>query len=94
MPSRKPIRYLLVPATLLALLVLTLALSGVWHHHSTSSCSNCSICHLSHQPMERTLTGDRTPTLVPANIEAHAFEPRFTPSPVIPRLAARAPPLA
>jgi hypothetical protein len=44
--------------------------------------------------MERTLTGDRTPTLVPANIEAHAFEPRFTPSPVIPRLAARAPPLA
>lgn len=94
MPSRKPIRYLLVPTTLLALLVLTMTLGGVWHHHSTSSRSNCSICHLSHQPMERPLAGDRTPTLAAVEIEAQPFEPRFTPSPVIPRLAARAPPVA
>jgi len=94
MLSQKPIRYLLVPATLLALLLLTMVLGGVWHHHSTSSCANCPICHLSHQPMERTLAGDRTPTLAPIEIQAQQFEPRFTPSPVIPRLDARAPPLA
>lgn len=94
MLSQKPIRYLLVPATLLALLLLTMALGGVWHHHSTSSCANCPICHLSHQPMERTLTGDRIPTLAPVETQALQFEPRFAPGPVIPRLDARAPPLA
>jgi hypothetical protein len=93
MPSRKPIRYLMVPAMLLALLVLTMALGAVWHHHSTSSCANCPICHLSHQPMERTLAGDRTPSLAPIEIQAQQYEPRFSPSPVIPCLAARAPPL-
>jgi hypothetical protein len=94
MLSQKPIRYLLVPATLLALLLSTMAVSGFCHHHSTSSCANCPICHLSHQPMERTLAADRTPTLAPIEIQAQQFEPRFTPSPVIPRLDARAPPLA
>jgi hypothetical protein len=56
--------------------------------------TTCQICHLNHQPIERPLARDRTPVLA---LVGAAQEPRGTglaPSAIVPRVPARAPPLA
>jgi hypothetical protein len=93
--KRKPIRYMVVPVALLALLVLSMTLGSVWHHHdANSSESTCPICHLSHQPIERPLASVRTPTLAPVGPRLESQEPDFTPARVTDRVPARAPPSA
>jgi hypothetical protein len=85
---------LVVPVALLALLLVAMTLGSVWHHHTGSSEATCQICHLNHQPIERPLASDRTPVLA---LIGHAQELQDTglaPSPVIPRVPARAPPIA
>lgn len=83
-----------VPVALLMLLVLSMTLGSVWHHHSNSSEATCQICHLSHQPIERPLASVRTPTLTPVGPRQESQEPDFVPARVTERVPARAPPSA
>jgi len=92
MRNQKAIRCLLVPVALIVLLVLVTTLGSVWHHHANSSESNCSICHVNHQPMERPFDSDRTPALAQLGFRPEPSEPAFIPTPLAPRLPARAPP--
>jgi hypothetical protein len=94
MRNRRSIRRLIVPVTLLLLLVVGMTLCNLSHHHAGSTDANCSICHLNHQAIDQPLPADSTPAL--AEVEGHADpqEPGFTPSPIKPRLPARAPPTA
>jgi len=92
MRNHKAIRCLLVSVALIVLLVFVTTLGSVWHHHADSSEANCSICHVNHQPMERTLSSDRTPALAQLEFRPELSEPAFTPAPLAPRLPARAPP--
>jgi hypothetical protein len=94
MVEKRAIRYVVVSVALLALLVVTVTLGGIWHHHSKVSDSNCSICHLNHQPMERPLASHRAPALATIGQMSDPQEPGFTPNPETPRLPARAPPSA
>ncbi|HXN73379.1 MAG TPA: hypothetical protein VN861_12605 [Candidatus Acidoferrales bacterium] len=92
MRNQKAIRCVLVPVALIVLLVFVTTLGSVWHHHAHSSEANCSICHVNHQPMERPLASDRTPALAQLEFRPEPSEPAFAPSPLAPRLPARAPP--
>jgi hypothetical protein len=94
MVEKRAIRYVVVSVALVALLVVTMTLGGIWHHHSKVSDSNCSICHLNHQPMERPLASHREPVLTTIGHRPEPQEPGFAPNPETPRLPARAPPSA
>ena len=85
---------MVVPVALLVLLVLSMTLGNVWHHHANSSDLNCPICHLSHQPVDRPLSSDRTPTLAAVGPRIEAQSPDFVLSRVSERIPARAPPSA
>jgi hypothetical protein len=87
----KPVRYLAVPVALLALLMLVMVLGSVSHHHAGPD-ANCSICHLSHQPIDHPQPGHREPSLAQVGVQIEIQETGFAPSPVAPRLPARAPP--
>ncbi|HXQ25485.1 MAG TPA: hypothetical protein VN822_03665 [Candidatus Acidoferrales bacterium] len=94
MSEPKPIRYLVIPVALLALLLVGMTLGSVWHHHNGSSESTCPICHLNHQPIDRPVAADQAPTLA---LVAPTPEPQDTglaPAPVFRPLPARAPPIA
>ena len=94
MREKRAIRSVIMAVALLALLVFTLTLGGIWHNHSKVSDTNCSICHLNHQPMERPLASHRQPALTTVGHRPEPQEPGFTPNPETPRLPARAPPSA
>jgi hypothetical protein len=94
MAERKAIRYLVVTAALVALLVFGTTLGSVFHHHASSTDTNCSICHFTHQAMERPLVADRAPALASIGPRFEPQEPDFVASPLAPRLPARAPPSA
>lgn len=94
MSRKAPIRVLIVTVSIATLLVLTVSMAGICHHHQRSTETNCPICHLNHQPIERPLSSTRIPVLAPI---APSVEPQvsdFAPSPVSPRVPGRAPPLA
>jgi hypothetical protein len=83
------------PVALLALLVLSMTIGSVSHHHDfNSSESTCPICHLSHQPVDRPLAADRTPTLATVGSRFESQEPDFAPALLTARVPARAPPSA
>jgi hypothetical protein len=90
--KRRPVRYLVVPVALLALLMLVMVLGSVSHHHAGPGDANCSICHLSHQPIDHPQPSHREPSLAQVGVQIEIQEPGFAPSPVFPRLPARAPP--
>jgi hypothetical protein len=90
-PKRRPVRYLAVPVALLALLMLVMVLGSVSHHHAGPD-ANCSICHLSHQAIDHPQPNHRTPSLAQVGVQIELQEPDFAPSPIAPRLPARAPP--
>jgi len=92
MRNRNSIRRLIVPVALLLLLVVGMTLCNVSHHHNGSSDANCSICHLSHQPIDQPLVAKGTATLAQTGVNSDPQEPGFEPSPIEPRLPARAPP--
>jgi len=92
MRNNKQIRRLIVPVTLLLLLVVGMTLCNVSHHHAGSSDANCSICHLSHQAIDQPLPSNSFTILVQTGVKADPAEQGFTPSPIKPRLPARAPP--
>jgi hypothetical protein len=94
MPERKAIRYLVVTAAMVTLLVFAATLGSVFHHHASSTDTNCSICHLTHQPIERPHAVHRAPAVAAVGMLVEAQEPEFVSSPVAPRLPARAPPSA
>ena len=94
MRNRSSIRRLIVPVTLLLLLVVGMTLCNVSHHHAGSTDANCSICHLSHQAIDQPLPADSTTALAQIGVYSDPQEPGFTPSPIKPRLPARAPPTA
>src|SRR5579863_4349836 len=89
--KRRPFRYLAIPVALLALLMLVMVLGSVSHHHAGPD-ANCSICHLSHQPIDHPQPNNRAPSLAQVGVQIEVQEPGFAPSPVAPRLPARAPP--
>jgi len=93
MPNKKAFRYLAVPLTLVAVLMLA-TLGCVWHHHATSTDTNCSICHLNHQAMGRMVISDRAPVLAVVGTRIDPHEPAFIYGLVVPRIPARAPPTA
>jgi len=80
---------------LLALLLIGMTLgSVVLHHHSGTAETTCPICHLSHQPIDRPLATDHSPSFA---LVAPTPEPRdasYAPSPAVRRVPARAPPSA
>ena len=82
------------PVALLALLLLSMTLGSVWHHHANSSEANCPICHLSHQPADRPIASDRTPTLAAVGPRFETQEPDFVLTRGSERIPARAPPSA
>jgi hypothetical protein len=94
MRSAKPIRCLVVPVALLALLLVAMTLGSVWHHHDGSSDATCQICHLSHQPIERPLANDRAPVLALLGTAQEPQDTGLAPTPIVPRVPARAPPIA
>jgi hypothetical protein len=94
MRNRRSIRRLIVPVTLLLLLVVGMTLCNLSHHHAGSTDANCSICHLNHQAIDQPLPADSTPALAHVGGQTDPQEPGFTPSPIKPRLPARAPPTA
>ena len=94
MPEPKAIRYLVVTAALVALLVFATTLGSVFHHHTGSTDTNCSICHLTHQPVERPLVAHRAPVLAAVARHVEQREPDLVSGPQLPRLPARAPPSA
>ncbi len=81
-------------AALLALLLVTVLAGGIWHNHQGNSEANCSVCHLSHQPMERPLTVNRTPCFGEVEGELAVKEPRASIAPAIRLTSPRAPPTA
>jgi len=89
--KRIPVQYLVVPVALLALLMLVMVLGSVSHHHAGPD-ANCSICHLSHQPIDHPQPIHRAPSLAQVGVQIELQDPGFAPSPVSPRLPARAPP--
>jgi hypothetical protein len=89
--KRRPFRYLAVPVALLALLMLVMVLGSVSHHHAGPD-ANCSICHLSHQSIDHSQPNHREPSLAQVGVQIELQETEFAPSPVAPRLPARAPP--
>jgi hypothetical protein len=89
--KRRSVRYLIVPVALLALLMLVMVLGSVSHHHAGPD-ANCSICHLSHQPIDHPQPNHREPSLAEVGVRIEFQQPGFAPSPVAPRLPARAPP--
>jgi hypothetical protein len=95
MRGHRSTRCLIVAVALLALLVVATTLGGVWHHHANSSSeANCPICHLNHQPIERPLASNRTPTLASVGPGPEPRETDFAPSLIARRIPARAPPAA
>jgi hypothetical protein len=94
MPKRSSIRGLIVPVTLLLLLVVGMTLCNVSHHHTGSSDTNCSICHLSHQAIDQPILNDGPTALAQSGVSFEPPESGFAPSPLKPRLPARAPPTA
>jgi hypothetical protein len=94
MRNRSSIRWLIVPVTLLLLLVVGMTLCNVSHHHNGSSDANCSICHFSHQAIDQPILNDSTTTLAQTGVNFEPRKPGFAPSPIKPRLPARAPPTA
>lgn len=94
MHKHNSIRHLIVPITLLLLLVVGMTLCNVSHHHTGSSDANCSICHLSHQAIDQPILNDSTTTLAQTGVSFEPQEAGFAPSPLKPRLPARAPPTA
>jgi len=91
MQQTKPFRCL-APVVLLALLLVGMTIGTACHHHSGSCDSNCSICHLGHQPMDQPTDASQTPALVLLAPTAEGHEVQLAPSPVFPRVPARAPP--
>jgi hypothetical protein len=91
MCDRRAIRYLLVPVTLL---LVAMALGGVWHHHARSSDANCQICYLSHQPIERPLATHHAPALALLGPAPEARDAGLAPTLAARRVPARAPPVA
>ena len=94
MRNRTSIRRVMVPVAVILVLVLGMTLCNVAHHHEGSSDTNCSICHLSHQPIVQPLLNHCTTTLAQTGVSSELREPGFAPSPLEPRLPARAPPSA
>jgi hypothetical protein len=88
------IRRLVVPVTLLLLLVVGMTLCNLSHHHTGSRDANCSICHLSHQVIDQPILNDSSTTLAQTGVSFEPQEAGFAPTPVAPRLPARAPPTA
>jgi hypothetical protein len=82
-----------VKVALLALLLVAMTLGSVWHHHAGSD-ATCPICHLNHQPIERPLAIDRTPALALVGPTDQPQDTGLAPSPIVPRVPARAPPIA
>jgi hypothetical protein len=89
--KRNSVRYLAVPVALLALLMLVMVLGSVSHHHAGPD-ANCSICHLSHQPIDHPQPNHRAPSLAQVGVQIELQQSGFAPSPLAPRLPARAPP--
>jgi hypothetical protein len=93
MPKRKAIRYLVVTAAMITLLLFATTLGSVFHHHASSTDTNCSICHLTHQPITPQVATCASVVAAVAML-FEAPEPQFVSSAVAPRLPARAPPSA
>jgi hypothetical protein len=68
-----------------------MVLGSVSHHHAGPD-ANCSICHLSHQPIDHPQPNRCEPSLAQVALQIELQETAFAPSPVAPRLPARAPP--
>jgi hypothetical protein len=94
MHKHNSIPRLIVPVTLLLLLVAGMTLCNLSHHHAGSTDTNCSICHLSHQAIDQPIPNDSTTTLAQTGVSFEPQEAGFAPSPLQPRLPARAPPTA
>jgi hypothetical protein len=93
MPNKKAFRYLAVPLTLVAVLMLA-TLGCVWRHHATATDTNRSICHLNHQAMGQMVVSDRAPVLAVVGTRVDPGEPAFIYGLVVRRIPARAPPAA
>jgi hypothetical protein len=93
---RKPgqIRRLRVVVALVAIVLVSMTLGTVLHHHSGSSEATCQICHLNHQPLAQAPTADRTPALAQSGATPDLPDTRFAPHVVVQRIPARAPPTA
>src|ERR1700722_13903993 len=88
-----PHRLLVVPVALLAILLVSMTLGSVWHHHTgPSDEATCQLCHLNHQPLAQWLGVDRTPSLAESRTTPDLPDNRFTPHIVLRRIPARAPP--
>lgn len=94
MLNRTSIRVLVAVVAIVALLVLTAAMTGVGCHHSDDCQTSCPICHLNHQPIEKPLTSNRLPVLAPVAPSVEVQVVDLASSPVSPRVPCRAPPLA
>jgi hypothetical protein len=94
LPQTKLIRWIIVSAALLALLVLTVSVSGIVHHHSGCTESTCSICHLSHQTVDQELSGFPETGFELVAMQAAAAESEYSPGPIAHYIPARAPPSA
>jgi hypothetical protein len=68
-----------------------MVLGSVSHHHAGPD-ANCSICHLSHQSIDHPQPNHRELSLAQVGVQIELQETEFAPSPVAPRLPARAPP--
>jgi len=93
-PQTKLTRWIIVSAALLALLVLTLSVSGIVHHHSGCTESTCSICHLSHQAVDQELSGLPATDFEMVAIQIAPAESEYSPGPISRQIPARAPPSA
>jgi hypothetical protein len=85
---------LIVAAALLALLVLSLSVSGIAHHHTGCTESTCSICHLSHQAVDQELSGLPATDFEMVVFEIAPAESTYIPGPIARHIPARAPPSA
>jgi len=94
MRKRNPIRYFTVSVALLAALAVAITLGSVWHHHVGSSDKSCQICHVGHQPIERPLATYRAVALAPVGPTPELQDARVAPAAAVPRVPARAPPVA
>jgi hypothetical protein len=88
--SRSPL--FVVPIALLAVLLVSMTLSSVEHHHTGSSEATCQICHLNHQPIAEGPSVDRTPVLMQSGATPDLPDIRLAPHIVVERIPARAPP--
>jgi hypothetical protein len=94
MRKAKSFRYLAIPVALLALLLVSMTLGSLWHHHTGTTESSCPICHLSHQPIDRPLSPSPTPAFAIVTAAPEPADLGFAPSPFVPLVPARAPPAA